>query len=158
MERSQSAEGLLVDTCLVCEGVFRRLRVACPRTNCNGEVFVAPRGDRICGQCGTKLAMAQLIGLFGQDKKPAYCCECSYTEEPTVVPLGDQWVCLNCLTEYPWTSIRDCEWCGERVTGEVGDYFSPGCVMCGVHIEREVAEMELRNKGVGGNGHGKHQL
>ena len=63
-ERSQTAEGLLLDTCLVCEGVFRRLRIACPTSNCTGEVFVAHSGDRTCGQCGTELAMTQLTAFL----------------------------------------------------------------------------------------------
>lgn len=82
----------------------------------------------------------------------AYCGACELSDTPTVVPwpAGETydswepehgapapplWLCVNCL-DTPETPTR-CEWCGERVTGEVGDYYNPGCSMCTYHIERD---------------------
>lgn len=84
----------------------------------------------------------------------AYCGTCEISGVPTVVPwaAGEAydswepehgvpapplWLCVNCL-DTPGTPTR-CEWCGERVTGETGDYYTPGCSMCAYHLTREAS-------------------
>lgn len=86
------------------------------------------------------------------DPIAAYCGACERSDIPTVIPWeaghqDDSWepehrrpapplyLCMSCL-DAP-DAPRRCEWCGERVTGEVGDYYTPGCSMCAYHIERE---------------------
>lgn len=145
------AGSLIVDKCLVCEERLRKLKVSCP--SCNSDILVLELGEGKCDNCGTQINIDYLVDKYAEYQRPkdysieprrAYCGDCEYTLQPTVVPFGSKWLCLCCLTLSEEYEVRHCGWCGEKVTGDTGDYYSPGCVMCRVHIERDAGFIEER--------------
>jgi len=143
-EESVKDKTLVTMRCLVCGEHTHQLQVPCPK--CNSTVLISELGGGQCENCGGRIDTEYLLDLYGEWQGPedrlvalrhAYCAECKYTEQPTVVPFGDEWLCLFCLTLYHGHQVSRCGWCGELATGEVGDYYSPGCLMCAVHIIRD---------------------
>jgi hypothetical protein len=128
--------GSIIETkCLVCDDVTKRLNVSCPK--CGAEISVYDMGQGTCKKCETSIDINYLISIFGVNQSPqeamyepahAYCPNCEWVEQPTVVPFQDQFFCLNCLTTYD--HIGRCEWCGELNAGDMSDSLLDGCVMC----------------------------
>jgi hypothetical protein len=64
-----------------------------------------------------------------EEPERAYCSSCEYTDERTVIPLGEQFLCLNCLVTFDTIDSRG--WCSETVAG-IDDVDSAlcGCLFC----------------------------
>lgn len=59
----------------------------------------------------------------------AYCSDCEYTEQPSVVPTtDDEWLCLACLTTHD--EVGSCGYCSEFVAGDLEGSYMSGCLMC----------------------------
>jgi hypothetical protein len=143
------ANSIIIGKCLVCEESVCRLMVPCPNPGCNKVSLILIGEDYKCESCGYSITIDYLIKIFHQmwvssgdnsQLRLAYCSDCVYTQRPTVLPVEDKWFCMYCLTVHD--TVNKCEWCGEWVTGETGTYYSPGCVMCAVHIRGEATYLE----------------
>jgi hypothetical protein len=137
---------VLRSTCLVCEQKVGHIHAKCP--SCEHANLLAGGGGYVCTSCGKQIAIdslmaehAEAFASKGDQIEQGYCDLCTYTKFATVVLIGETYVCLYCL--WPHSAIGYCAWCGESVTGEVGDPFQPGCVMCAYHIQKECEELEL---------------
>jgi hypothetical protein len=64
----------------------------------------------------------------------AWCGDCGYTVRQSLIEVGQSSLCLACHAFHETSGIERCEWCGDTVTGPVGDRISPGCVRCHYHI------------------------
>lgn len=126
-----------------------------------GAVRVGEEGTVLPPSVGPAVDIAALTEHYTpyqrQDERlvepvTAYCGACELSDLPTVVPWEASeaydswepehgvtapplWLCVSCL-DTPEAPTR-CDWCGERITGETGDYYTPGCSMCAYHITRE---------------------
>lgn len=133
-------EPIFETICLVCDNQENQLRIPCP--NCECMISIIELGEGVCKQCNTEINMEFLLERYGEQQgygsdylgpSNAYCSNCEYTEERTVVPLDDKWFCLNCFQIYDYLSA--CESCGERVAGDMEDSYFSGCIVCdGVQI------------------------
>jgi hypothetical protein len=133
--------GLIVASCLVCENQFDTLYTICP--HCEKKTIIDD--SRLCTQCKELIYIPELIWSFdGRTDRWAYCDECQYNFLPSIASLNDQWICLSCMKKYEDRDIHKCGWCGEYVTGDTGDYYSPGCFMCAIHIEEETTGISDR--------------
>ena len=126
-------EPLILTECLVCKVRSNQLKLPCPK--CGSDICVIELGEGECEACGTQIDIEYLIDKFGELERPgdpesrhAYCSECEYVGQPSVIPFGEEWLCLNCLTVHNYTGY--CEWCGAFVIGDLADSFLEGCVMC----------------------------
>lgn len=70
---------------------------------------------------------------YCSEESLAYCNECEYTEQKSVVPIGDEWICLSCHNIYE--QIGDCGYCNEIIAGDLEDTFLNGCLMCEGQME-----------------------
>lgn len=59
------------------------------------------------------------------EENRAYCADCEYLEEESVVPFNDEWLCLCCLNLH--SEIGHCEWCDAIVAGDLEDSYVYGC-------------------------------
>ncbi len=124
--------------CLVCECVDTCLELPCPE--CGTPVRLSPgEADEgvSCDSCGKKIDMDYLIDKYGEHKLPkdemidpsnAYCGNCQYGGRQTVVPLGDDHLCLDCLALFD--SLDQCDYCGSKVAGLSEDSHWSGCAVC----------------------------
>ena len=122
-------------TCIVCENMIRRLDT--PRPDCEATIAVYDLGEAVCEDCETSINMDYLIDVYGVHQTPeealespahAYCPNCEWIEQPSVVPHNNHYFCLNCLAVYDY--IGSCEWCGELNAGDMSDSFLTGCIWC----------------------------
>ena len=127
----------LVETnCLICGNEEKQIRVSCP--TCGEWIHVYDLGQGTCGGCETEIGIDYLFDRLGvkqiskeslYEPVHAYCSNCEYYDQPSVVPIDDyMWLCLACLTLHD--QVDQCEWCAELVTGDVADTYFSGCVMC----------------------------
>lgn len=130
-----SNEPLIEIQCLVCKARNKFLNVKCP--NCNNNICVYEFGNGICSKCGEEIDINYLLDQFGTHQAPkdfmvqpdhAFCSECEYIEKSTVVPFGENYLCLACLSIH--NSVNNCQWCNELVTGDLSDSYLLGCFMC----------------------------
>jgi hypothetical protein len=132
--------GPVIVTCLVCEDRFERFKLIC--TECNSHSIIDQ--SHICSNCKKEIQLQDtLYDLNGIIEKWAFCNKCRYHTLPSIAYINNRWFCLSCFTSYEDREINLCGWCKEYVTGETGDYYSPGCFMCGVYIQQE-SEEELK--------------
>ena len=129
---------LITSKCLVCEiEVPSLLKVSCP--NCKGAIYVYEFGEGKCIKCGKEINLDFLMDQFdeppshkeivrGAEIIRAYCGECGYIEQPTVISYDDKWICLTCATLHE--TVDRCDWCNELVTGILEDSFIAGCMLC----------------------------
>jgi hypothetical protein len=127
---------IMESRCLVCDTSRDFLKVPCPE--CEKYIIVEDLGEGTCENCSERIGLHFLVGKYGEEKNPrdemydpsnAYCHECECTEERTVVPLSEwRHICLNCLTIHE--GVSQCNYCGERVTGDTADSYVLGCVIC----------------------------
>lgn len=146
-----------VGLCRVCGRETRWLHI-----DRDGPIRVGEEGTPLPPNTGPSVDVVDLAEHYAPWQRPedhhsdpatAYCGACGFTVAQTVVPwepgweydswepnrvvlAPPQWLCVNCL-DVPDYSPSRCEWCGERVTGETGDYWSPGCSMCAYHLEHD---------------------
>jgi hypothetical protein len=126
---------LVVARCLVCELRNALLIEKCP--NCSSNIELYDLGEGTCTNCRTAIDLNYLLNKYappeyGNTEPPydnrAYCGDCEYTTEQSVVPFDDKWLCLICLNLH--NGIEQCEYCGENVAGDMDDSFAFGCPMC----------------------------
>ena len=117
--------------CLVCDHGCASIVMPCD--NCKAVVeFEA--GEGTCPDCEIDYDLDDLFERFGPYRDPreepetAYCPECERTDRATVIPYGDEYVCLNCANTF-WT-ISQCGYCSESIAGECGDSYLTGCIFC----------------------------
>ncbi len=58
----------------------------------------------------------------------AYCNDCEYRQQSSVIPTDDGWLCLSCLTTHEQADY--CGYCSEFVAGNVENSYMSGCLMC----------------------------
>jgi hypothetical protein len=121
--------------CLVCENEVKFIRLPCP--NCGKSIIVFDMGEGECDDCGYIIDIEYLIHKFGTNQDPkdefyepthAYCSNCERVDISTVIPVGDNYLCLNCFAMFD--VISDCEWCNERIAGHLEDSYLSGCPLC----------------------------
>jgi len=119
--------------------------VPCPK--CRTDIIVEDQGQGTCGTCGNEIDLAYLLDKYGEHRSPkdemiepshAYCSECEWFSEPTVVPVDDRWLCLVCFDVEDGTS--DCDWCGARFAGHLEDSGLVGCPMCGGMLGHQLSK------------------
>ena len=133
---TQSGLEVLKQKCFVCSSSRTLLRIQCPQ--CQLSIDVDELGEGACMNCGKEIEMAELKGVLGPsrttkddliDSPYAYCSDCEYTSESTVIPLKcGSHLCLSCITVHD--SISECECCGEMITGDAIGTHWDGCVVC----------------------------
>jgi ssDNA-binding Zn-finger/Zn-ribbon topoisomerase 1 len=123
-EVTEHERPLKTTRCLVCDWSRGHIIMECPEC-AEGEVEFDV-GQGTCEECGTSFDMEFLLQEFGQGE--AYCPECSYSNEKSVVPHGDGYLCLSCATDYD--RVGTCEWCNEDVAGDTSDSYLGGCMFC----------------------------
>jgi hypothetical protein len=60
----------------------------------------------------------------------AWCGMCGYSPSKSVARIDEGCFCLACHSLLDQWHLNHCQWCGEHVTGSVGDQLNPGCVRC----------------------------
>jgi hypothetical protein len=122
--------------CRICHMRHNYLLIECPK--CNSEVKIEDLGVGECKKCGFKSDLDYLLLKLGPHEDPreesdkAYCANCSYTNEPTVIPIYSKYLCLNCLELFDET--ERCDWCNELLAGmDLTDSYYKGCVLCDGH-------------------------
>jgi hypothetical protein len=126
-------ETLHESKCKVCAAERRLLFIDCPR--CTAQIRIEDMAEGQCAKCGVDVDINDLVEAFGvaQDRKEpnsyAYCSECFRTDTETVVPYGDGYLCLSCLTEHD--SADNCRFCNALCTGiDPVTTSGFGCLVC----------------------------
>ena len=125
--------------CLVCETENFVVFLPC---QCGK---LAPRSyehEAECQWCGkTKLATTDEAFNWAEkgftQTPAAWCGVCGFMPKPSVIEVDSKSLCLACFTYEEHSGVCRCGWCGDSVTGEIGDRINPGCIRCGFHIETE---------------------
>jgi hypothetical protein len=90
-----------------------------------------------CGSCGKVFEFGDVMRecledcehFYGFEDGFAYCSDCEYPKQPSVVPTtDDEWLCLSCLTTH--NEVGSCDYCSEFVAGDLEDSYMSGCLMC----------------------------
>ena len=127
------AGNLYSSYCLVCNlRSNKKLREEC--ANCNRPIYIYDLGQAYCEDCDEDFELADFVekyapitylgeGLTEQNR--AYCSDCEYSEEESVVPFNGEFLCLCCLNLH--SQIDNCEWCGALVAGDLEDSYVYGC-------------------------------
>lgn len=132
--REESETPLVEHSCLVCGKYLRVLKVPCPE--CSGQIYIEDSAEGKCKECDREIDLGYLIEEYGPDQSTkeyfteptiAHCKWCGRLEK-TVIPFGDEWLCLSCLEPHP--SIAQCDFCGEMSTGDMSDSYTFGCTVC----------------------------
>jgi hypothetical protein len=127
------AGNLYSSYCLVCElRSNKKLREDCP--NCNQPIYIYDLGEAYCEDCDDTFELAHFVDKYAPitrlgeglvEENRAYCSDCEYSEEESVVPFNDEWLCLCCLNLH--SEIDHCAWCNELVAGDLEDSYVHGC-------------------------------
>jgi len=126
---------LIKAKCLVCENEVDFIRLSCP--NCRKSILIMDMGEGECENCGHKIDIQFLLDKFGPhhdpkdelvDSSDIYCSNCERIDVASIIPIGDNFLCLNCFTKFQ--SIDTCEWCDEKIAGHLEDSYLSGCVLC----------------------------
>ena len=122
-------------TCRVCFHQDNKLHIECPE--CRNEILVEDQGIGECS-CGFSSDIDYLISTLGgyydpkEEEGLAYCAECEYSRDPSVICLNDEkgiYLCLNCLTIH--YNAGKCGFCDTYVAGmDLGASYSYGCILC----------------------------
>ncbi len=145
LRQSEYLGELKTRECLVCNMQRDVLVATCP--NCEENVYVEDLGEGQCTSCQENIHIGNLLNEFGVEDRPwdktfesphAYCNICEYTEDPTVVPFHDKWLCLSCLTLH--SAVDNCNYCGTTCTGDLSDSGLTGCVLCDGSIAKILEE------------------
>lgn len=136
IEATKNTLSVLRQRCYVCETSTWSTRIPCP--TCSKSIEIEDLGEGTCESCGHKVDMVYLLSVYGESQSPkdetmepsnAYCSDCEYSDERSVIPLDDGgYFCLCCHGIHE--CLHRCEFCGERVTSNTGDSYLFGCVMC----------------------------
>jgi ssDNA-binding Zn-finger/Zn-ribbon topoisomerase 1 len=82
--------------CLVCDTSRNHIRVQCPECNKAEVEFDVAEGT--CPECDTSYDIDFLMEKF-EAEGVAYCPECSYAKEHSVIEFGDGYLCVSCGNE-----------------------------------------------------------
>lgn len=125
--------------CLVCNCAGHILEIKCP--TCGAMITVEPEDGGECAQCEFVVGVDYLLSTLGpyedpkEDRLVAYCSSCEQ-HEPTAIPFGDDYLCLQCLELH--TSAGQCGWCGDLITGDTSGTSVWGCFRCpGPDLDRD---------------------
>lgn len=130
--------------CSVCNA--KNFALFLPCESCGKD---APRSLERTLQCQwcERDQIASVEELFKSSEKTglldaikSWCGVCGYTAKQSVIEIDGSSACLACLTIDEHSTILRCDWCGDYVTGPVGDSINPGCLRCGIHIAGEACE------------------
>lgn len=121
--------------CLVCNAGSTVLELNCPE--CEKEPVFYDGDSVVCQRCHEKIDIQSLIDIYGglqspkeraTEPEPEYCCFCGDFGEPTIIPWDDGYLCLSCLSFHE--VVHQCEWCAERIAGELDGSYAFGCPRC----------------------------
>lgn len=82
------------------------------------------------GRFNTENILTELVETATDldDITSAYCRNCKYDLSRSVIPVYDEWICVECLKKYNNNNITVCEWCGEPIAGFIEEDTSAfGC-------------------------------
>lgn len=129
-----ATDPLFVGECLVCGSETTSLHVPCPK--CGQTIIVEDLGEGQCDSCKTQIDLDYLLEQYAPRGDPkeepdtAYCSNCGRTDNQTVVPHGDRYLCLSCMYLHDW--VDGCGYCGERIASfRSSDSYVTGCMICG---------------------------
>lgn len=125
-EVTECAAPLKTSHCLVCDWSRSHIYADCPE--CKEGKIEFDVGTGTCDECEAELNLDFLLEKYAPDGAVAYCPECSYSEEESVIPHGDEYLCLACGTTYD--RVGECEFCNERVAGDLEGSYAFGCMFC----------------------------
>ncbi len=98
--------------CLVCTRSYEILHVECPQCK---NIFHVQDELETCPHCKNEIAIEDVIEKYKKHFDPkepdegiAYCGGCEHYE-PSVVPFGDEYVCLRCLCDFE--NLERCDFC-----------------------------------------------
>lgn len=119
--------------CFVCGCENCAIAMEC--SECEETVFFE-EGEGKCSKCQVSFGLGDLVETFtpeydprdGDSRDSGYCPYCERTEQYTVVPWSDGYICLNCTS--PFQLISHCGWCSETVAGDLESSYLTGCLMC----------------------------
>lgn len=121
--------------CRVCYAGSNALNLECP--TCRKEfTFYSDEGG-LCKACDEKVDVQLLFDHYGglqspkekaTEPDPEYCTYCGALSGPTVIPWDDEYLCLSCLALHD--TVEQCEWCSERIAGELKASYASGCPLC----------------------------
>lgn len=134
--RAFASGPLMALFCLVCH--YDEFNILARCSACGSENALPASSERVCLKCSKSITIEDLLREHAtqpseEASHQAYCDQCAYTKIATVIPAGNGYACVSCLS--PHLAINKCDWCGEMVTGETGSWLSPGCVMCKHHLD-----------------------
>ena len=118
--------------CVVCEFTVDRLRETCPQ--CKEELFVYDLGERFCENCDETIGLNDFLDKYAPithiekdifEENRAYCSYCEFTDEASVVPFYNKWLCLCCLQLH--SQVNPCGWCATLIAGDTEDSYAYGC-------------------------------
>lgn len=127
--------GIVGGVCLVCAYEGFHLKIICPE--CGKKLSLKSEGERICRTCNREISIQEVkLALnidesskdYFSDPTNGYCGECGYSQDSTVIPLFEGFICLNCLATFE--KLNQCEWCSELVTSDTEGSNLYGCLMC----------------------------
>lgn len=130
-----SYDPLFSCTCRICNMRSNFLVIACPK--CETDIKVEDLGLGECQKCGFVSDINFLLQELAPDEDPkeeslrAYCSNCEYSAEPTAIPFGDSYLCLNCLELLD--EHGHCGYCNDLIAGSgynLESSYCCGCVMC----------------------------
>jgi len=118
--------------CLVCESTSNYLCETCP--DCRHEIFIYDLGEAFCEDCDKTFDLEYFLDKYAPithiekdlfEENRYYCSYCEFTDEPSVVPFQDQWLCLCCRQLH--SEVGVCGWCTELIAGDTEDTYVYGC-------------------------------
>jgi hypothetical protein len=122
--------------CRVCFHQNNTLHIKCP--DCGNEVLIEELGSGNCSNCDFESDIDYLISTLAgyhdpkEESELAYCAECEYSSEPSVICLSDEkgiYLCLYCLTIHDHTG--KCGFCDTYIAGrDLEGSYSFGCIFC----------------------------
>jgi hypothetical protein len=117
---------LKISHCLVCDYSRSHIHIDCPECE-DGEVEFDV-GEGSCNDCDKSLDLKFLLSEFAPDGALAFCPECEYLDEHSVIKHGNAYLCLACGTGY--NEVGTCEFCNEDVAGDLEYSYADGCMFC----------------------------
>jgi hypothetical protein len=97
-------------------------------------VFIYDLGEAFCENCDKTLGLEYFLNKYAPithiekdifEENRAYCSYCEFTDDASVVPFQDQWLCLSCLQLH--SEVGDCGWCSTFIAGDTEDTYVYGC-------------------------------
>jgi hypothetical protein len=129
------AESLMSTECLVCQTRTRTLFETCPQ--CEKTLEISDPSIGQCNNCEAEIDTEYLVEKYAplkyedkqiNDDNRAYCPECAYTGQKSVVRIDSHWVCMACLSLHD--RVEQCQYCSENVAGDMSDSYLFGCLFC----------------------------